>query len=418
MNELGSSKQIINRASHDISRKNISSNALKVLYRLKDAEYEAYLVGGGVRDLLLERTPKDFDVATNATPNQVRKLFRNSRIIGRRFRLVHVYFPDEIIEVSTFRANAEEPHVADTPNIEDEKPVVIKEDNTYGTIEEDAWRRDFTINALYYNISDFSVVDFTGGIQDLELKQIRMIGDPQQRFHEDPVRLLRAIRLSSKLGFSIEPETAALVKQLGHLLQHVPEARLLDEVIKLFFEGYAEITFKALEKLNYLIVLFPSMHAQLQDVENNKARQLIQLALKSTDDRYHAMQPLNPGFLLACFLWPVMQNILQLRQKRGDRFFIAFHAAMQETIVAQAQVCLITKRMSAMMRSMWTLQYHLEKKRPRRIYRLIQHRYFRAAFDLLCLRADCGEVPKELKNWWHSFQAAKPKQRRAMVEKL
>lgn len=226
---------VIPRVAHSLSREKISPNALKVLYRLKQVGYASYLVGGAVRDLLLDRQPKDFDVVTDARPEAIRKLFVNSRIIGRRFRLLHVFFPEEIIEVSTFRANAQEDDQSIHEN--DEAALMLASDNTYGTIEEDAWRRDFTVNALYYNIADFSVVDYTGGMNDLKNKTIRMIGDPVQRYHEDPIRLLRAIRLAAKLNFKIDLQTEAPLKNLSHLLQHVPESRLFDELLKLFLSN-------------------------------------------------------------------------------------------------------------------------------------------------------------------------------------
>jgi len=226
---------LIPRDKHSLTRKNISPNALKVLYRLKKFGYASYLVGGGVRDLLLNRRPKDFDIATDGPPEALRKLFTNSRIIGRRFRLLHVFFPGEIIEVSTFRANEQADEGESSEDDDADAPVMIAAENTYGTIEEDAWRRDFTVNALYYNIADFSVIDFTSGMLDLKHRIIRMIGDPVQRYHEDPIRLLRAIRLAAKLRFKIHPQTETPLKMLSGLLQHVPESRLFDELLKLFF---------------------------------------------------------------------------------------------------------------------------------------------------------------------------------------
>ncbi|OGO93040.1 MAG: hypothetical protein A3F41_04070 [Coxiella sp. RIFCSPHIGHO2_12_FULL_44_14] len=411
--------QWIHRADHCLSRKNISQQALKVLYRLSDAHYDAYLVGGSVRDLLLNRNPKDFDIATNATPEDVRKLFRNSRIIGRRFRLVHVYFEKEVVEVSTFRANseAEEPQTKETRGPH-KTALMITADNTYGTIEEDAWRRDFTVNALYYNIKDFSVVDFTGGLADLKAKKISMIGDPLQRFHEDPIRLLRAIRLAAKLDFSIDDSISQLLTPMAYLLEHVPQARLLDEMIKLFFEGYAVITFQRLQDINYVAVLFPELANVLAKPNAEATKKLVYSALKTTDQRFYNEQRLTPGFLLAVLLWPVLQNFLVECQQQGMRFSAAFHLTMQKTVQTQAEVCLLTKRMLAMMRAVWTLQYHLERRRSRRIYHLLKHRYFRAAFDLLALRAEAGEVSLSLVQWWDTFQNAKVKQRHAMLEQL
>ncbi len=294
--------RVIKRKNHSISRSDISPNALRVLYRLSKSGYEAYLVGGGVRDMLLSYHPKDFDIATNARPHEIRKLFKNSRLIGRRFRLVHVYFPNEIIEVSTFRANAEE-LLKEEPLSEMQKTgaTMLSEDNTYGTIEEDAWRRDFTVNALYYNITDFSVIDFTGGMRDLHQRLIRMIGDPTQRYHEDPVRLLRAIRLAAKLDFKIHPDTEEPLKKLHNLLRHVPSARLFTEVLKIFFEGHAVRSYQLLKQTHYMRTLFPEAATILEKTRQPLYENLIKLALKATDERFHNQQSLNPGFLFAIF---------------------------------------------------------------------------------------------------------------------
>lgn len=406
--------QTIARSDHTISRKAISPNALKVMYRLREAGYEAYLVGGGVRDLLLARQPKDFDVATNATPEQVRHVFRNSRIIGRRFRLVHVFYRDEVIEVSTFRAGAALPEEAE-PVEQSVERLTIKSDNTFGTIEEDAWRRDFTINALYYNIKDFSVLDFMHGMQDLRERRLRMIGDPTQRFHEDPVRLLRAIRLAAKLNFHLDDAMLAPLRELPYLLHHVPQARLSDEMIKLFFEGHALVTFELLQQLGYIEVLLPEVASCLP---TPTVAQLVRETLRTTDQRFAHQQRLTPGFLFAALLWPVLQHHVHQQQQGGARFAMAFHHATHETLQAQSKVCLLTKRMVVMMRGVWTLQYHLQKRRPNRVYHLLANRYFRAAFDLLGLRVQAGELSPECYQWWDSFQHAKPKQRAEMVDAL
>ncbi len=404
----------IDRGSHGISRKDFSANAVKVLYRLRDAGYEAYVVGGGVRDVLLKRQPKDFDVATNATPEEVRHVFRNSRIIGRRFRLVHVFFKDEVIEVSTFRAGVtaseEEPVLEHSV-----EAMAVRSDNTFGTIEEDAWRRDFTINALYYNISNFSVLDFTGGMQDLSAKRLRMIGDPEQRFHEDPVRLLRALRLAAKLDFQIDADMEEPLRRLPHLLGHVPQARIADELIKLFFEGQALASFQWLEKYGYMPTLFPDIAKSLHEPS---VRKLLESTFNSTDERFQRDQRLTPGFLFSALLWPAVQMRVKKMQAKGQRFMQAFPQAISEAVRAQNKICLITKRMLQMMRAVWALQYHLEKRRSKRVYLHLSNRYFRAAYDLLGLRAKAGEVPMECYEWWQSFQEAKPKQRAEMVEKL
>ncbi|MCB1826856.1 MAG: polynucleotide adenylyltransferase PcnB [Coxiellaceae bacterium] len=408
--------QTISRNRHKLSRKQISENALKVLYRLKKAGYSAYLVGGGVRDLLLKRRPKDFDVATDGHPEDLRQLFVNSRIIGRRFRLLHVFYPGEIIEVSTFRANAQDEKVIEAR--EEDAPLVIASDNTYGTIEEDAWRRDFTVNALYYNIADFSVVDFMGGMQDLKNRVIRMIGDPVQRYHEDPVRLLRAIRLAAKLGFTIHPKTEAPINELSGLLQHVPEARLFDEVLKLFFEGNAVSSYQYLKRYHYVEVLFPGLPATLKPSKKECYQKLIDLALAATDERFADNRSLNPGFLLSVFLWPLVLKQLEKDKDKFPYFYQSLHHAIDEVLQKQNVVLRIPKRFTAMMRSIWVMQYQLLARRGKRVYRTLHHRYFRAAFDFLSLRAVAGEPYQEEVNWWLAFQNGNHGQQKEMVFKL
>lgn len=393
---------IIPRKKHQLSRKRISPNALKVLYRLKKAGYASYLVGGGVRDLLLGRVPKDFDVATDKSPEDLRKLFRNSRLIGRRFRLLHVFFPNEIIEVSTFRANAQEDDEAVDP------------ENTYGTIEEDAWRRDFTVNALYYNIQDFSIVDYTGGMKDLHAGLIRMIGDPVQRYHEDPVRLLRAIRLAAKLDFKIHSETEAPLKTLSGLLQHIPESRLFEELLKLFFEGNAVVTFKYLKRYDYLSVLFSEESARLMLEEDA----LVQLALKATDERFADGRSLNPGFLLSIFLWPSVVEALEKNKEKFDHFYQTLHHSIDEVISKQSDVIRIPRRFTTMMRTIWVMQYQLLRRRGKRAYRTLHHRYFRAAYDFLVLRSEAGEPYQEEADWWKHFHSANHKTQKEMLERL
>lgn len=411
---FGGKKQVdatkINRAAHPISRQKISKNALKVLYRLQEAGFEAYLVGGSVRDLLLQREPKDFDITTNATPEQVGETFRNCRIIGRRFRLAHVFFSGEILEVSTFRANISE-FKPDEP-----EETMLQAENVFGTIEEDAWRRDFTVNALYYNIADFSVLDFTDGIKDLKKKQIRMIGDPVQRYHEDPVRMIRAIRFAAKLNFVIEPKTAKPISELLHLLNHVPPARIFDEILKLFFEGYATRTFKLLQEFGMLKSLFPQS-ATVFNSPNSKASQLILIALNATDKRFAEGLSLNPGFLLSVFLWPAFENNMKRHLQEDKRLFHAIDLAMDETLAMQLETVKIPKRLTAMIRSIWLLQFYLQNRRARRIMRIFEDRYFRAAYDFLELRVQNGEQMREILHWWKKFKSSDAKIQEEMIEK-
>ncbi len=412
-----SSAKVYRRKRHRLSRKQMSENALKVLYRLRACGYQACLVGGGVRDLLLKRIPKDYDVATDAHPEVIRDIFKNSRVIGRRFKLVHVYFQDEIIEVSTFRANIEESFNAPNNNIEDieDLPVMVHSDNTFGTIEEDAWRRDFTVNALYYNIEDFSIIDFTDGMQDLKKGLIRMIGDPLQRYHEDPVRLLRAIRLSAKLNFGIESKTKAPLLKLHHLLAHVPKARLFDELLKLFFEGAAVEVYKRLKAFGYLKALFPHVEPLL---EEKAWRKFVDLALEATDERFAAKKSLNPAFLLSVFLWPLMQKLLTKKSNDKASFFHLLHQAISKTFLLQNETLMITKRFVESIRSIWLLQYHLQRRRKKRILRIMEMRYFRAGFDFLMLRAKGGEPVLELAKWWEQIQRVTPTERNRMIDEL
>jgi len=406
---------VISREDHKVSRKFISDHALKVLYRLNQAGFSAYLVGGSVRDLLLKRQPKDFDVATNAHPEQVRKIFRNSRIIGRRFRLVHVYFPKEVIEVSTFRANSQE----DTHGVNGETmPIMVSSDNIYGTIEEDAWRRDFTVNALYYNIENFSVMDYAGGMLDLRQRLIRMIGDPTQRFHEDPVRLLRAIRLSAKLGFSVEPNTEAPLFKLPNLLWHVAPARLFDEILKLFFEGNAVVTYKALRHYGYMRILFPVTYEAIKQRNNKRDMEIIRLAMEATDNRFAADKSLNPGFLMSVLLWPAVQLRLELKRAHPKKMYQALLETVDEVLSKEMQTVSIPKRLTAMMRAVWLLQPQLIRRRGKRVFRTLSHRYFRAAFDFLELRVQAGENHQEIYQWWKDFQVANHDERHDMVDQL
>ena len=383
----------------EIPTQHISANAIKVLNALQKAGFTAYLVGGGARDLLAGKIPKDFDVATDAAPEQIRRIFRNSRTIGRRFRIVHVFYREEIIEVSTFRAQISEQVVLAAQHSR-------ISNNTFGTVEEDAWRRDFTVNALYYHNNKQLVVDFTGGMEDLQKKLIRIIGDPAQRFHEDPVRLLRAIRLAAKLQFEIHHDTEAQLRLLFDLLKHVAKSRLFDEVLKLFFTGYAQLTYLKLNDYGYFSVLFPLTSRALADSVDSKTFQFIDSALQETDRRYHEQNSLNPGFLLAVLLSPAVQR--HLRDHPNKRFNSALRHAIEEVLKQQMEVLVIPHRLTGMMRSIWLLQFYLVKPRGQRVYRTLFHRYFRAAFDFLELRVKVGEPLAEKLAWWQEFETLIP----------
>jgi poly(A) polymerase len=394
-----SSPTIIPRSGHIVSRANISENALKVLYRLKNAGYQSYLVGGGVRDLLLGREPKDFDVATDAHPEEVRSVFRNCRLIGRRFRLAHVHFGKEIIEVATFRAlsSGEEGE----RHLEDGR---IIRDNVYGTIEEDAWRRDFTVNALYYNIDDFSVVDYGGGMEDLKSGTLRLIGNPEERYREDPVRMLRAVRFATRLGFRIHPDSEGPIFELGHLLADVPPARLFEEALKLFFAGFALQTFEQLRHYGLFRHLFPYTEEALAHEEAGFPHTLLTRALENTDIRVAEGKPVTPAFLYAALLWEPLREIAAERQAEGMEVTPALHSAGAEIVSRQARHTTLPKRFSLPMREIWTLQPRFRHRNGKRAQRLLSHPRFRAAYDFLLLRAAAGEDLAELCEWWTRAQ--------------
>ncbi|KOR31909.1 poly(A) polymerase [Achromatium sp. WMS3] len=434
------SPSIIPRYQHTISRSNISPSALKVLYRLKEADFQAYLVGGAVRDLLLGREPKDFDIATNATPEQIRKIFRNSRLIGRRFRLAHVYFGEDIVEVATFRGSGADTRTNDNladaelanlvtkdlvpkrltnkANSDRERLVedgMIIRDNLYGTIEEDAIRRDFTINALYYNIADFSVLDFAGGIADLNQKCLRLIGEPELRYREDPVRMLRALRFICKLGFNIAPECEAPLWTLGKLLNNVSTARLFEEVQKLLLNGNGLSTFEKLRHYGLFAYLFPATEASFRCEEC--ALNFVNQGLINTDLRVQSEKAVSPAFLYAILLWePVRLRELALEQE-GQRPTVAVTQAINEILKHQGQYITIPKRFTLPIREIWALQYRFENRRGQRAYRVLSQPRFRSAYDFLLLRASIGEVDGHLADWWMQFKNSTTKDRHLMVQK-
>ena len=399
--ETDNSPTIIARPQHNVSRANISNSALKVLYRLNKAGYQAFLVGGCVRDALLELNPKDFDVATDAHPDEVKALFGNCRLIGRRFRLAHVRFGREIIEVATFRATAE-PEDDRDDSVQDTEGRIIR-DNVYGSIDTDVWRRDFTCNALYYNIADFSIWDYTGGTDDVRDRKLVLIGDPLQRLREDPVRMLRAVRFAAKLDFTIdEPVSKAMHDSVG-LLTSVPAARLFDEFLKLFQGGFAERTFGLLWEYHLFDQLFPETSAELD--RNETFGRFLRAALVSTDERVAADKPITPMFLLGVMFWgPVMRAAVKRREKEkmSESQAIAL-AAYELTGLAQSRIS-IPRRFSAPMRDMLALQPRFAAIKGKRALKLLQHRRFRAAYDFMMLRADVGEVDREIADFWTNVQ--------------
>lgn len=373
---------------------------MKVLYRLKAAGYEAHLVGGGVRDLLLGREPKDFDVATDASPEQVREVFRNCRLIGRRFRLAHVHFGQEIIEVATFRAGQD---VEDTEQHQNGEGMLLR-DNVYGTIEQDALRRDFSVNALYYNVADFSIIDYTGGVEDLNSGVLRLLGDPETRYREDPVRMLRAVRFAAKLGFRIAAETEQQIPLLAPLLGDVPPARLFEEVLKLFLGGTAVGSFEKLRQYALFAQLFPDTDACLAQLEHEFPLTLVLKGLENTDTRIREDKPVTPAFLFAVLLWEPVRQRAEVLQATGTAPHQAIQQAAAEVLGRQLAHVALPRRFSTPMQEIWSLQPRFGHTRGKRPQRLLAHPRFRAAYDFLLLRAAAGEADPELAAWWTALQ--------------
>jgi poly(A) polymerase len=449
---------VIPRSEHSISRAAISPNALKVLYRLKEAGYQGFLVGGAVRDLLLGLRPKDFDVATNALPEEVRRLFRNCRLIGRRFRLAHVFFGNEIIEVATFRATAAperedaedgdpdaEAEGADggggdegeaegraesgaddaaaefTPPSDSEHRAFdprgrILRDNLYGTIEEDVWRRDFAANGLYYNIEDFSIWDFVDGVRDIKERRLKLIGDPETRYREDPVRMLRAVRFAAKLDFSIEPNTERPIKQLAYLLDGVPPARLFDEVLKLFLSGFGAKAYRLLQQYGLFEHLFPQSAAAFALAPYAYAGEMLELGLANTDARIAADKPVTPTFLFAVLLWSAVLRELNERQAGPSPDLTLLMQACDTVLRTQQSRVAIPRRFAIPMRELLMLQPRFNRRSGVKSLSLLQHPRFRAAFDFLLLRAQVGVADPELATWWTDIQVLPQEERVALVQ--
>ncbi|MCZ8531080.1 polynucleotide adenylyltransferase PcnB [Alteromonas sp. PRIM-21] len=412
------------RGEHGISREDVSANALKVMYRLNGAGFESYLVGGCVRDILMGHEPKDFDVVTNATPEQIKGLFRNCRLIGRRFRLAHIVFGREIIEVATFRGHHQESD--EDENLPKGKAIAKRDahgqlvrDNVFGTIEEDAERRDFTFNAMYYSVADFTVKDFANGLAAIEKREVELIGDPETRYREDPVRMLRAVRFAVKLGMSIEEKTAAPIKSLANLLQNIPPARLFEETLKLFLSGKGEATFLMLHEYGLIEPLFPQLTPFLKD-ENSREMQFVRRVLANTDERINNDQRVTPAFLYAALLWyPVEEQSQRLQSESGLNAHDAFNIASGEVIARQTQRIMIPKRFSTVVRDIWILQQRLPKRFGRRAFQLLTHPKFRAGYDFLLARGQVeGGDLLELAQWWTHFQHADNGKQKGMLNAL
>jgi len=389
---------IVPAGEHAVTRKSIGRSALKVLDKLHEAGHSAYLVGGGVRDALVGLKPKDFDVATDASPETIRSLFRNSRIIGRRFRLVHVVYGREIIEVATFRAAHDTGEGGETG-----AAGRIVRDNVFGSIEEDAYRRDFTVNALYYNIADDSVVDYVGGLADLDARVFRLIGDPLTRCAEDPVRVLRAVRLAAKLEFEIDAKTLKAMNSIAGELKSTPPARLFEEVLKLFQGGYALRSFHSIRQHDLLRFLFPLLDKRLKN-SAPELESMLDAALINTDKRVAVGKPITPAYLLAFMLWPDVEEYALQDTRQGAPIADALHGAADSVMSTQLRVISIPKRFSGPMKEIWQMQPRLERLRGGRALRLMEDRRFRAAYDFLCLRATVDERLKSSADWWTHVQ--------------
>ena len=446
------SPRIIPRAAHTISRSAISPNALRVLYRLRDGGFQGFLVGGCVRDLMLGIRPKDFDVATDALPEQVKRLFRNCRLVGRRFRLAHVFFGQETIEVATFRAatapsQGEEP-IPDADPEEGEAPEVdesieaelastdarievqdeterevdetgrILRDNIYGSIDADVWRRDFTANALYYNIADFSLWDYVGGADDIGSRTLRLIGEPETRYREDPVRMLRAARFEAKLGFELDGATAEPIGRLRELLASVPSARLFDETLKLFLTGHGARSLEVLRRRGLLAVLLPTVDVYLVQHPGGLVERLLVQGLLNTDARVAEGKPVTPTFLFALLLYgPIARAIESSPPERWHELATILDACDRAAREAQVEIA-IPRRFALGVREMFALQPRLEHPRGRRALRLLEHPRFRAAFDLLLLRSQHGLAPHAIAEWWTRVQQAPAAEREQMADAL
>jgi poly(A) polymerase len=438
---------VIDASTLSLSQQDFPAHATQIVLELQEHGYSAYIVGGGVRDLLLGKTPKDFDVATSAPPEEIKSVFGSRcRIIGRRFRLAHVRAGRQIIEVATFRghhaqssdseaqAHAPSAESADElgnrryarrsgrndadhlPSGVQSRDGLVLRDNVYGSIEEDALRRDFTINALYYDPQQHAITDYTQGLADIQARTLRLIGDPQRRYREDPVRLIRAVRLSQKLELSVAPGTLDHMQELAPLLHQVPAARLFDEMLKLFLSGHASASFAGVLKYDLLEILLPSTALAAKD--QPEVLKLIQLVMHNTDARLAINKPVTPAFLFAALLWyPVLAQHKRILEKKLP-FFPALHRAMDEAIAIQAEITSIPKRFSRPMQEIWELQFRLARRTKQRIMKSLQHPRFRAGYDLLLLREEAGEIQTDLGPWWTEFQFATKERQSQMIAEL
>ena len=399
--------RIIPFGVHGVGSDGISQAARRVTDGLQAAGYKAFVVGGAVRDLLLGRHPKDFDIATDATPEDVRRVFRRSRIIGRRFRLVHVMFGEDVVETSTFR------RMIEAEDAETDEHGRLLRDNEFGDQEQDAARRDFTANALFYDPATQEIFDYHDGYADIRANTLRVIGDPVVRYREDPVRMLRAVRLSAKLGMQLDAATAAPIFGMKELLGNVPQARLLDEMLKLLLSGHAVECVKKLREMDLHHGLLPMLDVILEQPLGEK---FVMLALHNTDQRIGEEKSVSPAFLFAALLWHEVLAAWKGRQEAGERPVAALHTAMDGVLERQREQLAIPRRYDAIMKELWLLQPRFEQRGGQRPVRLLAQPRFRAAYDFLLLRCESGEVEEKLGSWWDEFQDATDERRAEMLQ--
>jgi len=407
----------ISKADHGITRDHISAGALRVLDTLQEAGFAAYLVGGGVRDLLLNLNPKDFDIATEASPDQVKELFgRSCRLIGRRFRLAHVRMGREILEVATFRGSPEPDEESSGNRVNDSGRIV--RDNVYGTLEEDVWRRDFSVNCLYYSAAKETVLDFVGGMADLHARELRVIGEPEVRYREDPVRMLRAIRFAAKLDFKLEKETDRTIDNCAELLRDIPAARLYDETLKLFMAGHAQASFDMLQRYRLFEFICPETAACVDDTEDEQGlvARFLKQALANTDARIHEGKPVTPAFLFAALLWEPVKRDSKAIEAQGMGAVQAIDSAGLDVLARQVEHVAMPRRFSLIAREIWCMQPRLTDRRSRRADEMVENPRFRAGYDFLLLRGEAGEKVREDGNWWTNFQAADETERAKLLE--
>lgn len=415
ISNLLSPKKRRNRGIAPISPEMIDRNAREVVTTLQKAGFEAYVVGGCVRDLLLGLKPKDFDVATNAAPWEVKPLFRRARVIGRRFQIVHAQFGREIIEITTFRAPADSDESSASRHMKQSDSGMLTRDNVFGTLEEDAVRRDLTVNALYYDPSSDTLYDFADGLDDIERRTIRMIGDPATRYREDPVRMLRAVRFAAKLNFTIDKKTAAPIAKLAPMLGQISSSRLFDESLKLFLSGDGLATYELLRDHQLLAELIPGAAKPDQDPTGYR---LFELAFRNTDQRLAEGKSITPAFIWAALLWPQVAHAAAKITARGQSPALAFEEGANRVMGLQLARTSIPRRFSQPMREIWELQGRLPERFGSRAERLVERQRFRAAYDFLLLREESGEPLDGLGDWWTRYQECDTEQRRQMVNLL